>query len=298
MLIVDRLDAIPKQNTAVALGFFDGVHRGHARVIQKILDSRSDTLKTVLTFSKPAGEKAGHLLMTESMKAKVLEEMGVDCLVVLPFDEFKTLSPRQFVQEVLCRMQAKEVSCGFNYRFGHKAAGDTALLSALCREAGISVKVALPVLEEGEPISSTRIRRALSEGKVEQAEALLGRPFSFDFSVVHGDHRGRTLGFPTINQPFPDGFVHPRYGVYAASALVEGVWFPAVTNIGLRPTVGSDDLRAETHLIGYQGDLYHRDVTVRLHRFLRDETRFDSLEALRRAIAQDIQTVENERRFL
>ena len=289
MLLVHRLEDLPQQNTSIALGFFDGVHRGHAQVIYQITSSSADTLKTVLTFSRPAGRKASSLLMTPSLKRETLESMGVQCLVVLPFEEIQQLSPQDFVQHILQKsLHAQEVSCGFNYRFGRHAGGDTALLCSLCKEAGIAVQVAEPVIDAGTPISSTRIRQALAAGDAEEATRLLGRPFAFDFEVVKGDQRGRQLGSPTINQPFPENFVHPRYGVYIASALVEGCWMPAVTNIGMRPTVGADRLRAETYLLDYVGDLYGKQIPVRIHHFLRDEERFDSLDALRQAIQRNV----------
>lgn len=288
MFVVHRLEDLPQQNTSVALGFFDGVHRGHTQVIRQVTASRADTVKTVLTFSRPAGRKADNLLMPLSLKRQAFESMGVQCLVVLPFEEIQMLSAQDFVYGILReRLHAREVSCGFNYRFGRHAAGDTELLCSLCEALGIEVQVADPVLDGGRPISSTRIRQALADGNAEEAARLLGRPFTFDFEVVQGDQRGRLLGAPTINQPFPQDFVQPRYGVYIASAQVEGCWIPAVTNIGIRPTVGADCLRAETYLLDYSGDLYGQCVPVRIHRFLRDEQRFDSLDALRRAIAQN-----------
>lgn len=289
--MIHRLEDLPKQNTSVALGFFDGVHRGHEEVVRTAVESRCGTLKTVLTFSRPAGRKASSLLMTASLKQRVLDSLGVQCLIVLPFDQIRDLAPAEFVRDVLhgC-LRAENVVCGFNYRFGRHAAGDTDTLETLCREQGIGVKVCSPVLDGGIPISSTRIREALSQGNAEEAARLLGRPFSFDFEVVHGDERGRLLGSPTINQPFPVDFVRPRFGVYVASACVDGRWHPAVSNIGMRPTVGADCLRAETYLLGYSGDLYGRKIPVRIHRFLRDETRFHSLGELKEAIQRDAET--------
>ena len=288
MLVLHRLEELPQQNTTVALGFFDGVHRGHAQVIREVVGSPDDTLKTVLTFSRPAGRKASRLLMTPSLKRRVLESMGVQCLLVLPFEDYRDLTPEAFVRDILhAALGARGVACGFNYRFGRHASGDTSMLTALCAREGIGVRVLDPVLDGGIPISSTRIRQALADGDACQAARLLGRPFAFDFEVVCGDQRGRLLGSPTINQPFPEDFVRPRFGVYIASACVEGAWRPAVTNIGMRPTVGADYLRAETYILDFSGDLYGQRVPVRIHRFLRDEQRFDSLDDLKRAIQRN-----------
>lgn len=253
-----------------------------------MVGSPDNTLKTVLTFSRPAGRKASRLLMTPSLKRRVLESMGVQCLIVLPFEDYRDLTPEAFVRDILHgALCARDVVCGFNYRFGRHASGDTTLLTELCAREGIGVRVLQPVLDGGIPISSTRIRQALADGDAQQAGRLLGRPFAFDFEVVQGDQRGRLLGSPTINQPFPEDFVHPRFGVYVASVYVGGLWRPAVTNIGMRPTVGADFLRAETYILDFFGNLYGQHVPVRIHSFLRDEQRFDSLDDLKRAIQRN-----------
>lgn len=145
----------------------------------------------------------------------------------------------------------------------------------------------------GLPVSSTRIRAALEQGRPEEANAMLGRPFCYDFTVVGGDRRGRKLGAPTINQFFPSGFVVPKFGVYASKTLVEGRYHPSVTNIGMRPTIGTQSLRSETYIMDFSGDLYGQNIEVSLLHFLRGEVRFESLDALRAQIAADAQAARN-----
>ena len=295
MVVTDRFDnPMFEQGTSVALGFFDGVHRGHRAVISEAVSQAGTKLMpVVLTFSTSPHQAGIPLLMTREDKCRTLEGLGVQGMVTLAFSSVKDMSPAQFVEQVLdSGLHAKKVVCGFNYRFGRDAAGDISLLKSLCAARGIAVSAKEPVIEEGQPISSTRIRRALEEGYVDTAARLLGRPFSFSFPVVDGDHRGRLLGAPTINQPFPAGFIRPRFGVYAASAMVEGQERVAVCNIGMRPTVGAEYLRAETFILDFQGDLYGRNITVSLYKFLRPEVKFPTLDDLRRAIHNDAQVTD------
>jgi riboflavin kinase/FMN adenylyltransferase len=178
------------------------------------------------------------------------------------------------------------VSCGENFRFGKGAAGDTAALRHLCGDSP-AVEVLPLVILDGAPISSSQIRAAIRAGEMERANRLLGRRFTIDFEVVHGRQLGRTLGTPTINQPFPEGFVEPKFGVYATLATAQGREYAAVTNVGVKPTVGSDRVLAETYIHGFSGDLYGQSVRVSFLRFLRPERKFEGIEALREQIVRD-----------
>lgn len=279
---------------ALALGYFDGVHIGHAAVVRAALAEPGPTV--VVTFRETAAamlKKGARSLMSDSLREQVLAEMGVDAVAYLDFSSVRDLEPEEFVKKILVgRFHAGYVSCGFNYSFGRGGAAGPADMARLCAAHGVRAGTVPPVCLRGEAVSSTHIRRLVEEGRVEQARVLLGRPFALRFPVVHGRELGRRLGMPTINQPLPATHVVPRFGVYAAAAWVDGRRLPAVADIGDKPTVGSDRIQAETYILGFGGDLYGREVTVELLRFQRAEVKFDSVEELARQMRRDAREAE------
>ncbi len=279
---------------AVALGFFDGLHIGHAAVVSRTLSYQQEGLcPCVFTFTMdgghPAAKSTANALTTERQKEQLLENWGVRLVLCPDFSEFHAMEPESFVDEILVRrLNANAACCGEDFRFGKKAAGDVGQLAALCQARGIRLDVVPPVTFEGERVSSTRIRHLLGEGRVADANRMLGRAFGYDFTVVRGKQLGRKLDSPTINQRLPDGFVPLRHGVYASVSFAGGAWHPSVTNIGLRPTVeDTTAVNSETYICGFSGDLYGARVEVRLLAFLRPEQRFPSVEALRARIHAD-----------
>lgn len=279
---------------AVALGFFDGLHIGHAAVVSRTLSYQQEGLcPCVFTFTMdgghPAAKSTANALTTERQKEQLLESWGVRLVLCPDFSEFHAMEPESFVDEILVRrLNANAACCGEDFRFGKKAAGDVGQLAALCQARGIRLDVVPPVTFEGERVSSTRIRHLLGEGRVADANRMLGRAFGYDFTVVRGKQLGRKLDSPTINQRLPDGFVPLRHGVYASVSFAGGAWHPSVTNIGLRPTVeDTTAVNSETYICGFSGDLYGARVEVRLLAFLRPEQRFPSVEALRARIHAD-----------
>ena len=281
MKITRLPDAEPRPRR-VAVGTFDGVHLGHRRVI--------DGSDTVLTFephpvSVVAPQAAPRLLTTLERKAELIEQEGVDELVVVPFDkEFAARSAQDFIDHVLVEtLGATRVSVGENFRFGHKAAGDAELLRADGRfEAHVE-----PLLEvDGEVVSSSHIRGLVLGGAVEYAGHLLGAPFTVTGEVVHGDERGRSLGYPTANLVPPDGYVVPGHGVYAA--LADGV--PAAVNVGVRPQfeTGRGEL-IEAYLIDWDGDLYGKPLQIEFLKRLRGERRFPSVDDLVEQMGRDVE---------
>lgn len=296
MLFYNTLrDVSLREPTSVAVGFFDGLHQGHRAVITQALSKRGQGfLPAVFTFtmksSHPDKKPAhGYELITRDDKRALLSKWGVQVTVCPDFAEFREMDAEGFVKEVLVgRLHAGHVCCGRDFRFGKQAAAGIEVLETLCAAHGVTVDPVEEVSVDGRRVSSTWIRTLLREGDVVQAEALLGRPFGYDFAVVEGKRLGRKLDFPTINQPFPKQFAAPRYGVYASAACVYDKWYPAVTNVGLRPTVEqSDALNSETFICGFSGDLYGARVPVRLIAFLRPEEKFASVEALRQQIGAD-----------
>jgi riboflavin kinase/FMN adenylyltransferase len=270
----------------VAIGTFDGVHLGHREVIAGA--------ETVITFdphpqSVVAPGTQPKLLTTLDRKAELVASLGVEELVVIPFDgDFAARSAQDFVDHVLVeRVAATRVSVGENFRFGHKAQGDAQMLAGDARFETRTV----PLLEvDGEVVSSSHIRGLLAGGAVQYADELLGAPFAVDGEVQHGDKRGRTLGFPTANLVPKPGFVVPGHGVYACRVqLADGTLVAAATNIGVRPqfVTGRGEL-IEAFLIDWSGDLYGEKIRIEFLRRLRGERRFDSVDALVEQMGRDV----------
>ena len=273
----------------VALGTFDGLHLGHKAVITA--EKTEYQRKLALMFTKHPqlslkGEAPGALITPEKEK-EILSGWGVTAEYV-DFSQIWNLTPEAFVDDILIKkFNASSVACGFNYRFGKDASGDAKALLRLCAEREIKVTVVDAVEYENETVSSTRIRQALREGRMKDVKNMLGRYFSYDFLVVHGDERGRVLGSPTINQFFDEDFAVPQFGVYASFTVVDGKKYPSVTNIGVRPTFKNSEKRSETNIIGFDGDLYGKHPEVFIVEKMREEMKFSSLDELKTQIDKD-----------
>ncbi len=286
MRVTSLPDAQPRDRH-VAIGTFDGVHLGHQAVI--------DGADTVLTFDPHPvqvihPEAAPKLIMPFEIKRDMIEGLGVEELVVIPFDkEFQQIEAEDFCADVLVRrLGAKQVSVGENFRFGKRAKGDPEMLSA--REE-FSTRVVPLVAMDGETISSTQIRALIAAGDVVAAQRFLGAPFMLEGTVVKGDKRGRRLGFPTANIVPDDSLVPPGHGVYAAFANGS----PAAVNVGVRPMFGTGrELLVEAFLIDFEGDLYGQNLRVAFVQRLRGEQRFPSVEDL---IAQMHRDVDEARKL-
>jgi riboflavin kinase/FMN adenylyltransferase len=299
MDVVQGTSALPIEGpSAVTIGFFDGVHAGHQAVIGRTVDvARAGGLRPVaVTFDRHPLQtlspgKVPPLLTTLRRKAALIEALGVETLFVLEFtDEVSRWEPEAFVERVLVRgVAARHVVIGTNFTFGHRAAGNLAVLEDLGPTKGFDVEsVGLSKLD-GRPVSSTSIREALIEGDLGWPEAALGRRYSVEGAVVPGAGRGKGLGFPTANLRTPDGILLPGRGVYAGRAWRDGESWPAAVNIGINPTFGQEALHLEAHLLGFDGVLVGEVLTVEFWVRLRDEVRFDSPASLARQIAEDVQ---------
>ena len=283
--------------SAVAVGNFDGVHRGHQALVAAAVARARETggAAVVLTFDPhPARvlrpDAAPSALSTLAQKEELVTALGIDRLVALAFDaRLAALSPDAFVREVLASLLgARHVVVGESFRFGHARQGDARTLEALGGRQGFDVQVVEPVLHAGRPISSSRVREALVAGDVKGAAELLGRPYALDGRVVRGDGRGRTLGIPTANLRAEDQLL-PARGVYAGRALVpSGEWCTAVVNVGERPTFGGTGLVVEAHLLDFAGGLYDARLRLSFHARLRGEERFATPQALVERIQQDV----------
>ncbi|MDE8345388.1 MAG: bifunctional riboflavin kinase/FAD synthetase [Acidocella sp.] len=278
----------------VALGNFDGVHLGHAAVLRAAHAARPDAKLAVLTFEphpraffRPQDPPFRLTLAAE--RAASLMALGVEILYELPFNEaFSHLSGAQFCADVLKDgLRAAHLACGADFAFGYRRSGDLTLLAAEAEASAMGLSVVPPVADAQGPISSTRIRRLLQDGYPERAAMLLGRPHAIRGEVVHGDARGRTIGFPTANIML-GAHLEPARGVYAITARRPGgEVVKGVANIGQRPTVGGTQSRLEAHLFEYDGDLYGQELTINLHHFLRAEQKFADFDALKAQIVQD-----------
>ena len=282
--------------TIAALGFFDGVHIGHRLLLRRAVElaaARSLT-PAVFTFSDDARTfKPDAARLTDfSEKLELFRAAGIKRVYAADFPDLSGLSPERFVSEVLIgQLNVSVAVCGFNFRFGARAAGDSEALVRLMRKEGGDAEVIAPAILDGTVVSSSAIRAVLSEGDVVRAEKMLGRPFSFSGAVEHGRGYGRTEGIPTVNLPIPPHLAVPRRGVYRSRVTFDGMpaGCPAVSNVGTRPTFGENEINCESYLLDYEGgDLYGRAVRVELLGFLRDERRFDTPEELYRQIERDI----------
>ncbi len=283
---------------AVTIGNFDGVHRGHQALVREtVAHARAAGGAAVaLTFDPHparvlAPDRVPPALSTPAQKAELLEALGVDTLVVLPFTRAVAgLSPDAFARDVLAvALGARHVVVGETFRFGHRQAGDAAILARLGGALGFTVQAVAPVLDDGRPVSSSRVRDALAAGDVAHAAALLGRAYFLDGTVVEGDRRGRTIGVPTANLE-TDGALLPARGVYAGPCrLPDGRAALAVVNVGQRPTFGGRTVTVEAHLVDFAGDLYGAHLRQSFAVRLRDEQRFPGVEALVAQIRRDVE---------
>lgn len=284
--------------TSTALGYFDGLHRGHQAVIQEaVANSRENSLvPTVFTLLQSPrtvlrGEESKNIITIEE-KISILEKMGIRQVYLIDFNDIKDITADDFVSDILYEcFRAKHISCGFNYHFGAGAKGSGEMLEEMCSKFGISVLARPRITFADKPVSSTRIRDCIVHGDIRTANQMLGRKYGFKLCVVHGRRLGRQWGTPTLNQVFPEGLVKPRFGAYVSSVTVDGKEYCGVTNIGIKPTVGSDRVMIETWMPEYSGrELYDEGLDIRLIDFIREEKRFESTDELKAEILKNAET--------
>ena len=272
--------------TAVSLGYFDGLHKGH----RSVLDVNASYRRVAVTFkTSPKAELTGknESLLTFKDRCEQLKSVGVDEVYALDFKEIRNMSPSEFFRFLIDKFNPSLINCGFNYRFGKNAEGNAEALKSFCKERGIELRVSAPVKRDEETVSSTYIKALIKGGDIQAANRLLLKPFSFENEVKNGDKRGRTIGFPTINQEYPKDLVIPKFGVYKTKVLFDNKEYIGITNIGKRPTYPSDYVISETNIQEFSGDLYGENVRICLLELLRGERKFNSLEELKNHIAED-----------
>lgn len=299
MKIYEGLSNLPYiPNPVVTSGTFDGVHLGHQKILSRIKESaRQLDGETVLITFWPhprmviyTDQHNLRLLSTFEEKTKLLEQFGVDHLITIPFThEFSQMSSREFIEKVLVEsIKTKKLVIGYDHRFGKNREGSFDYLQAHSAEFGFEMEEISRQEVDAIGISSTKIRKALEEGDLETAKGYLGRSYELTGQVVKGKQIGRSIGFPTANiQVQADYKLIPKEGVYAVEAQIEGIAFPAMLNIGMRPTVDGNQQTIEAHLFDFEGDLYGKQLTIKLKHFLREEKKFENIEALKAQLYQD-----------
>lgn len=299
MEIFKSLDEIKNtEPCCLALGNFDGVHKGHQELISKaVKTAKKHGIKSaVFTFSNHprntiAGKKPVENIIYNEEKAELIEALGVDYLFDIPFTEdVQTMDAVDFVEKLIVdRFQATETFCGFNYKFGYKAGGNVKVLRACAKEMGFTANVVNPVTVEGEVVSSTLIRGLVKSGEVDECFKYLGRNYSIGGEVVVGNRLGRTLGFPTSNIMIDENMITPPNGVYVTNAIYNGVTYPSVTNVGVKPTIGQYKKNMETHIFNFNKELYGKHIKIEFLKMTREEVKFSSVEELSAQIARDCQ---------
>lgn len=294
MKLIDITYGAPiREKTAVALGYFDGLHLGHMGVIGAALAQR-DLKPAVFTFNcdttLPKFRSPEDLISFEN-KRELLAKAGVEYIYAPDFAEVCTLTDEDFVRKILHeKLNAGFACCGRNFRFGLGGHGTPERLAAIGAKYEIRVEIVDDVCLDGKLISSTHIRELIRKGEIEQANKLLGYEWQFKLPVVHGNELARTLSFPTINQIFPATNVIPRFGVYKSYVLVHGKNYRGITNIGIRPTVvKGGGVVCETHILGFSDNLYGESIAVSLCKFIRPERKFADIGELKLQIQKDIE---------
>ena len=287
------------ERTVIALGFFDGVHRGHGALLQRTAE-RARALgaeSVVFTFDRPpkevvTGQPVYLINSAEDRQGLIRRLYGIDRIILAPFDrEMMTMSWEDFVTELLVkRCGAVHLVAGHDHRFGHKNAGNAQLLREKCAQLGLGCDIIPEVVHDGITVSSTYIRKLVAAGDVERAAEFLGHRHCLSRTVEHGQRIGRTIGIPTVNLTMPEHVLAPAHGVYITRVyLPDGRSFAGVTNVGTRPTVSdSGAVSVETFLLDFDGDLYGQTIRLEFCRRLRGERKFDSLEVLRQEIQHNI----------
>ena len=287
------------KETVVAVGNFDGIHKGHQELIRRAVKSAkvSGRKSAVFTFNNHpknviAGKRVIKNIMYWDDKVELLRSLGIDYLFSIDFDyEINHMSAMDFIEKVLLeKLKMKEIYCGFNYRYGHLAEGDTALLMKAGRRKGFGINVIEPVKIKGQVFSSTLIRQMIDEGRMDECRMFLGRYYSIGGEVVRGNMIGRTIGFPTSNILIDESMVTPPNGVYITHCNYNFKQYKGVTNVGIKPTIGDNKRVIETNIFDFDKDIYGRYIKVEFIKKIRAEMKFPNVEALARQIDHDCQT--------
>lgn len=299
---ITEIEKLHMENTAVALGKFDGVHRGHRNIMEKLIREKTKGY-TSLVFTFSRNPKTTHKniseekIFTEKEQMLVYEKTGIDIIIVYPINSgILNMSAEAFVKNILVdRLGVKKIICGENFRFGKDRLGDTDTLKRSGERYGFETEIVDMLSENGKIISSTVIRELIKEGKLEEAEKMLGHRFTIAGRVVYGNQIGRTLNTPTANIIPEKEKIIPPYGVYVSLCNIEGKYYRGVTNIGYKPTINEKEkqLGVETHFLDYSGNLYGKIIEIELVKHTRPEMKFDSTDDLKKQLIRDKENCRN-----
>lgn len=288
--------------TAVTIGNFDGVHRGHRSLIEKVQSFKQQQphLRTVVVTFDPhpvevlRPDRQLKKICSTNERVHLLKSLGVDDVRIIHFTkEFSQTPAKEFFEKILIKdLTPALIVVGHNFYFGHNREGTPGKIMDWCQEKNIATEIVGPIESDGEEISSSRIRKLIEDGAVIRASRLLGRDFSINGEIIHGDKRGRTIGVPTANMLAPEGRCIPKNGVYVTTCTVieDGSTFPSITNVGVKPTFNAQNTQVsiETHILDFDGDLYGKHMSVEFRDRLRDEMRFTGVAQLTEQIHKDI----------
>lgn len=297
IIITGTTDFSIEEETAVAIGKFDGIHLGHRRLLQEILDQKKRGRRAcVFTFDlAPSvffGVGEDKELTTREEKRKIFEMMGIDILIEFPLNkETASILPQVFIKDVLCdKMNAVFIAAGEDITYGKGGAGNASLLNEMSEECGLEVRIIQKIEIDGRKVSSTLVREAVARGDMPYAESLLGMPYTISGVVQHGNHIGHSLGMPTVNLiPSKDKLLPPN-GVYFSQVMLDGIPYKGISNVGLRPTVQEDEkvMGLETYLYDFNGNAYGKEIEVSLFAFRRKEQKFSDLDQLKIQLKEDL----------
>lgn len=297
MTTIRNFQGWPAGPLHVAIGVFDGVHLGHQMLVRRLVGGAhaAGAKPVVATFDPLPGQALAQdpprsTLADAPERVALLEQAGAEAIVIFTFDRaFSQQSAEDFIKRLAAAGDVRRIVVGVDFQFGHGREGAVPMLHTLGERHGFAVSVVEPISLAGAVVSSTRIRQALRDGDLATAQALLGRPYSVSGTIVHGEERGRALGFPTINVAPPDDKLLPKDGIYATWALIGTERFRAASSLGVRPTFGGGPRKLESYILDFTGNLYGRQATIVFVERLRDEMKFESAEELAAQIAKDVE---------
>lgn len=289
-------------NTGVALGNFDGIHLGHQELINVMVkESKKLGLKSSLLLFKGhtraiVGANQPKIITTNEQKFRIAKELGVDLVYIMDFDKsIMKLSGEEFIKNIVIdKMNSKLLVIGFDYKFGHKAYGNSNLLLELGKKHNIEVRVLEAITNDGEIIGSTEIRNLIAKGNISKANTFLGRPYSIVGTVIQGSNRGNKLGFPTANIKTDSNIVIPKSGVYKTNTILNGQTYMSATNIGYNPTFSEEIFKIESHILDFNQDIYGESIEIEFLDFLRDDIKFKTKEDLIDQMNMDIKRIQNK----